>query len=165
VDGFADFPTINSVPSNAAELRLQSRQVVGFPMEIRLPMTRRELASELPQFKRRVRSASGCYASHATGQKGGSRRVQRGISILINTTRPDGHLSSSAMERTKLMVGEGSNRLRAGRLSRHRPDGESRRVPDNRILWKGTDLMRFATLPTINSVSSMQLISDSSDGT
>jgi hypothetical protein len=58
------------------------------------------------------------------------------------------------MERTELMVGEGANRLRAGRLSRHRPDGESRRVPDDRSLWKGTALMRFAPFPTINSVLS-----------
>jgi hypothetical protein len=42
----------------------------------------------------------------------------------------------------------------AGRLSSHRPDGESRRVPDNRILWNGIALMRFAIFPTINSVRS-----------
>jgi hypothetical protein len=42
----------------------------------------------------------------------------------------------------------------AGRLSRHRPDGECRRVPDDRILWMWTDLMRFAHFPTINSVFS-----------
>jgi hypothetical protein len=52
------------------------------------------------------------------------------------------------------MVGEGANRLRAGRLYRHRPDGESRRLPDDRMLWKGTTLMRFAPFPTINSVFS-----------
>jgi hypothetical protein len=54
------------------------------------------------------------------------------------------------MERTELMVGEGSNRLRAGRLSRHRPDGKCRRVPDDRMLLKGTALMRFAPFPTMN---------------
>jgi hypothetical protein len=54
------------------------------------------------------------------------------------------------MERTELMVGEGANRLRAVRVSRHRPDGESRRVPDDRMLWKGTTFMRFAHFPTIN---------------
>jgi hypothetical protein len=50
------------------------------------------------------------------------------------------------------MVGEGANRLRAGRLSPHRPDGESRRVPDDRLLWKWTALMRFAHFPNINSI-------------
>jgi hypothetical protein len=59
------------------------------------------------------------------------------------------------MERSDLMVGEGSKRLRAGRLSRHRPDGESRRVPDDRMLWKWTTLLRFAHFPTINSVLSI----------
>jgi hypothetical protein len=58
------------------------------------------------------------------------------------------------MERTDLMVGERAKRLRAGRLSRQRPDGESRRVLDDRMLWKRTALMRFAHFPTINSVSS-----------
>jgi hypothetical protein len=56
------------------------------------------------------------------------------------------------MERTELMVGEGANRLRTGRISRHRPDGESRRVPDDRMLWKETTIMRFATFPNINKV-------------
>jgi acyl carrier protein phosphodiesterase len=58
------------------------------------------------------------------------------------------------MERIDLMVGNGANRLRLRRLSSHRPDGESRRVPDNRMLWTGTALMRFADFPTINSVLS-----------
>jgi hypothetical protein len=58
------------------------------------------------------------------------------------------------MERTVLMVGEGANRLWAGSLSRHRPDGEFRRVPDNRMLWKWNALMRFTHFPTINSVLS-----------
>jgi hypothetical protein len=42
---FAHFPTINSVLSNADELRLQSRHVVGFPMEKRYPMTERDVVS------------------------------------------------------------------------------------------------------------------------
>jgi hypothetical protein len=58
------------------------------------------------------------------------------------------------MERSELMVGEGASRLRERRLSRHRPAGESRRVPDDRMLWKGTALLRFATYLTINLVSS-----------
>jgi hypothetical protein len=58
------------------------------------------------------------------------------------------------MERTDLMAGEGTDLLRAQRFSRHRPDPESRRVPDDRMLWKRTDLMRFAHLTTINSVLS-----------
>jgi hypothetical protein len=49
---------------------------------------------------------------------------------------------------------EGANRLRAVRVSRHRPKGESRRLPDNRMLWICTALMRFAHFPTINSVLS-----------
>jgi hypothetical protein len=52
------------------------------------------------------------------------------------------------------MLLEGTNRLRAGRLSRHRPDGESRRVPNDRMLWKWTALMLFATFPTIKSIQS-----------
>jgi hypothetical protein len=45
---FAHFPTINSILSNGAELRLQSIHVVGCPVENRTPMTRRNGASELP---------------------------------------------------------------------------------------------------------------------
>jgi hypothetical protein len=46
---FAPFRTINSVLSNAAEIRLQSHHVFGGPMENRHPMTRRDGASELPK--------------------------------------------------------------------------------------------------------------------
>jgi hypothetical protein len=52
------------------------------------------------------------------------------------------------------MVGEGEYRLRAESLSHHRPDCESRRLPDDRMLWKWTSLMRFAHISTINSVLS-----------
>jgi hypothetical protein len=45
---FAHFPTINSILSNASELRLQSRHVCLLPMENRPPMTRRDEAFELP---------------------------------------------------------------------------------------------------------------------
>jgi hypothetical protein len=55
------------------------------------------------------------------------------------------------MVRSEFVVGEGANRLRAGRPSRHRPDGEGRRLPDERMLWKWTTLMRFSNFPTINS--------------
>jgi hypothetical protein len=55
------------------------------------------------------------------------------------------------MELTELMLGEETNRLRAGRLSRHLPDGEIRRVPDDRMLWKLSALMRFVPFPTNNS--------------
>jgi hypothetical protein len=58
------------------------------------------------------------------------------------------------MESSELMVGEGGSRTRAGRISHHRLDGESRRVPDSRMLWMGTALLRFAPYLTINSVSS-----------
>jgi hypothetical protein len=60
------------------------------------------------------------------------------------------------------MEGVGANRLRAGRLSRHLPDGESRLVPDDRMLWKWTAVMRFALCPSINSVFPMRLSSDDS---
>jgi hypothetical protein len=55
------------------------------------------------------------------------------------------------MERTELMVVEGVNRLRAGRITHHRPDVDSRRVTDYRMLGKGNAIMRFAQFPTINS--------------
>jgi hypothetical protein len=62
------------------------------------------------------------------------------------------------MERIVLMVGKGANRLMAGRLSCHRPDGESRRVPDDRMLWTGTAVMRFADFHTINSFLSNTVV-------
>jgi hypothetical protein len=46
---FAPFTTINSVLSNAGEVRRQSRHVVGVPMENRLPMKGRDGPSELPE--------------------------------------------------------------------------------------------------------------------
>jgi hypothetical protein len=58
------------------------------------------------------------------------------------------------MEQTELIVGEGVNRLRAGHISPHRPDGECRRVIDDRMLWKCNALLWFAHVPTINSVLS-----------
>jgi hypothetical protein len=76
------------------------------------------------------------------------------MSNLTPTTRRDVRLSSAAMERSDWMVGEGANRLRAGRISRHQPEGKSRRKPDDWMLWNGTALMRFAPFPTISSVSS-----------
>jgi hypothetical protein len=45
---FAPFPKINSVSSNAAEFRMQSLHVVGFPMENRTPLTRRDRRTALP---------------------------------------------------------------------------------------------------------------------
>jgi hypothetical protein len=53
------------------------------------------------------------------------------------------------------MVLEGAIQLRAGRLSLHRRDGESRRVPEDRMLCKGTALMRLAHSSTINSFLSI----------
>jgi hypothetical protein len=58
------------------------------------------------------------------------------------------------MERTDLMDGEVANRLRAGRFTRHQPDGECRRVQDDRMLWKRKILMRFANFTNIISVLS-----------
>jgi hypothetical protein len=69
------------------------------------------------------------------------------------------------MDRTELIVREGANRMMAGRLSRHRPDGEIRRVPDYRMLWKWTAIIRFAHFPTINSVLSNLLSSDNNHAT
>jgi hypothetical protein len=53
------------------------------------------------------------------------------------------------MDGTELIEGEGANRLRAGRLSRHQSDGESRQLTDDRMLWKGTSLIRFANFSSI----------------
>jgi hypothetical protein len=63
---FEHFPTINSIISNAAELRLQSRHIVGVAMENRPPMKRRERASEIPQ------SNEGCDHS-----QGGTTRTPK----------------------------------------------------------------------------------------
>jgi hypothetical protein len=52
---FAPFATINSDLSDAAELRLQSRHVVGVPMENRFPITRRDVASEFPRSNERCK--------------------------------------------------------------------------------------------------------------
>jgi hypothetical protein len=57
---FAHFSTINSVISNAAELRWQSRLVFGVPMENRTPMTRRDVASEHPTLNEGCEQHSGC---------------------------------------------------------------------------------------------------------
>jgi hypothetical protein len=94
------------------------------------------------------------YASLDTCQRAGSHGVQRRISNLTSKTLHDGRLSSPAKQRTELLVGEGVNRLRLRNLSRHRPDGERRRVTDDRMLWKGKTFMLFAPFPTINSVLS-----------
>jgi hypothetical protein len=45
---FEHFRTINSVLSNAADLRLHSHHIFGVLMENRPPMTRRDGASEHP---------------------------------------------------------------------------------------------------------------------
>jgi hypothetical protein len=58
------------------------------------------------------------------------------------------------MTQTEQMVGEGVKQLRTGHLSRHRPDGESRRMPDDRMLYKWIALKRFAQFPTLDSVHS-----------
>jgi hypothetical protein len=47
----------------------------------------------------------------------------------------DVRLSSPVMERTDLMAGEGANRIRSGRLSLHRADGE---CPMTGCCGKGT---------------------------
>jgi hypothetical protein len=55
---FAHFPTINTVLSNAPELRIQSRHVIRFRMEKRPTMTRCDGASELQH------SNEGCKPKH-----------------------------------------------------------------------------------------------------
>jgi hypothetical protein len=69
------------------------------------------------------------------------------------------------MERTELMVGEGVNGLRAGRLSLHRPVGESRRVPDNRMMWKWSALMGSHASPPSIKFCPMRVSSDVSNAT
>jgi hypothetical protein len=64
------------------------------------------------------------------------------------------------MERTELMEVDGANRLRARRLSPNHPDGESRRFPDDLMLWKGRNLKRFPHFPTIIQFFPMRLSSD-----
>jgi hypothetical protein len=92
--------------------------------------------------------------SHANGQRPGSRGVQLRISNFTPTRLREVRLSTPGMERSELKVGEVLNRLRPGTYSRNMPDGEKRRVPNDRMLWRGTALMRFAPFPTINSVLS-----------
>jgi hypothetical protein len=148
--GFAHFPTTNSILSIAAELRMHSRHVVGVPMDNRTPMTRPDGAPEL------LHSKEWCDQSRVVGlarQRPESRQtlISKTVLQLNSNDSRDGRLSSPAMDRTELILGECVNRLRAGRLSRHRPVCESRRVPDDRMLWKWIALMRFARFPTINS--------------
>jgi hypothetical protein len=66
---FATFPTINSVHSNAAELRLQSRHVVRFCMKKRPPMTRRDGASEFPHSNEGCKSTQ-CGTPRTTPARG-----------------------------------------------------------------------------------------------
>jgi hypothetical protein len=101
-----------------------------------------------------VNTNSGWYTSHDTGQKTGNDKVQKRISNCTPMTRYVQRLTSPAMERTELMDVEEANRITTGRLPSHRPEGECRRLPDDRMLWKRDNLMRFATFPTINSVLS-----------
>jgi hypothetical protein len=92
---FAPFPTMNSVHSNAADLRLQSRQVFGLPIEKRTTIKTRDEASEL------LHSNDVCDPP-------------QGLTPITP-----------------------------------RPEGESWRLPDDRMLWIGTALKRFAHFSTI----------------
>jgi hypothetical protein len=56
--GLHTSPSINSVLSNAPELRLQSRHVIVFPLENRPTMTSRDGASEVPH------TNEGCKPNH-----------------------------------------------------------------------------------------------------
>jgi pyruvate/2-oxoglutarate/acetoin dehydrogenase E1 component len=57
---FAAFPSNNYVLSNAAKIRLQSNHVVGVPMEIRIPMTRCDGASEFSNLNEGIEQHLGC---------------------------------------------------------------------------------------------------------
>jgi hypothetical protein len=81
---FAPFPTINSVSSNAADLRRQSRHVFGVPMENRTSMTRRDGASELPQ------SNEGCDPA-----EGGKLRTPPARGTAVAEFKTDLHLKSN----------------------------------------------------------------------
>jgi hypothetical protein len=56
----AHFRTINSVLSNGAELRLQSRHVVGFPMDKRYTMTERDVVFWHPNLNEGCETPQGC---------------------------------------------------------------------------------------------------------
>jgi hypothetical protein len=56
---FANFPTIYSVSSNEAELRRYSRNLVGVPMDNRSPMTRPDVAYELPNWNEEFEQTQG----------------------------------------------------------------------------------------------------------
>jgi hypothetical protein len=66
--------------------------------------------------------------------EGGHTRSSKTDLQLNSTTRREGRLSSPALERTELMVGQGANCIREGHLSRHQQDGKSRRVIGDRML-------------------------------
>jgi hypothetical protein len=150
---FSNFTTINSIISNEAELRRYSRNVVGFPMENRPPMTKPDVTSYVPYSNEECEPLQGC--TPRTPPARGPAVVDFKSDLQLNsTTRLDGRLSSPAIERIDLLVGQGANCIRAGRLSRHQQDGKSRRMPGDQMLWKGTALMRFAPFSTINSLLS-----------
>jgi hypothetical protein len=107
------------------------------------------MASELPNSNEECETPQGGTPRTPTARVPAVVEFKADLHLKSNDAL-DGRLSSPALERTELMVGEGANRIRAGHFSRHRPDCERRRVPDDRMLWKGTTLMRFAHFPTIN---------------
>jgi hypothetical protein len=53
----------------------------------------------------------------------------------------------------------------AGSLSRHLPNGESRRLPDDRMLRTGTALMLFADFPSSIQFFPLRQSSDGSHAT
>jgi hypothetical protein len=150
---FAVYPTINSVLSNVSELRRQSRHVFAVPMGNRPPMTCLDVSSEHTNLNECCENSPGGTPCTPPSRGPEIASLKTDLQLKSNDA-VDGRLTSPAMERTELIVGEGANHLRAGRLSRHRPHGECRRMADYRMLWKWTNLMRFATFPTINSVFS-----------
>jgi hypothetical protein len=79
---FAHFPTTNSVLSNAAELRRQSRHVLGVPMEKRSPMTECDVASEHPNL------IEGCEPP-----QGGTPRTPPARGAAVAESKTDIHLN------------------------------------------------------------------------
>jgi hypothetical protein len=81
---FAHFPTINSVLSNAVELRRNSRHVFGIPMENQPQMTRRDVASEHPILNKLCEHPPGCTPRTAPAIGPKSRSSKSDLQLNCN---------------------------------------------------------------------------------
>jgi hypothetical protein len=81
---FATFPTINSIISNASDLRLQSHHIVGNPIGNRRLMTRRDGASELPNLNEWFEQP-----------QGGQPRTPQARGPAVTEFKKDLHLNSN----------------------------------------------------------------------